>query len=216
MLSYSFVGVWASPLPGLPNMKPEVLKNLFGDPYTTNVGFGSDGLVVQKMMKPPAPMMVFGPQRFQVMCGSVEETVNVFGKLRNEIYAGMNQQVPLLAQIGLNTEHEWSGIASASAKKWLAERYIRKGLFNPPIEMAVEAQSLQFTLFLTSPQRQLSVTLQPRSEKEDGIYAAVNDHREWHKAEPQQDELAKLFADSAKEVDQRLAPLILGGVAENA
>lgn len=217
VLSYSFVGAWANPLPGVPRLDPNVLKNLLGDPYTTNIGFAQDGsLVVQRMMKPPAPMVMFGPLRWQVQCPTLEELAKAFGQVRQEAYARMNQQIPLLSQVGLNTEHEWTGSTLKPSNRWLAERYVRRGLFQPPLEAEVGVQTVTFLLALGNPVRRYNIQLQPRADKDDAVFAAINDHREWHRAVPTMEEVAVLLKESADEIDARLTPLILGGVAENA
>lgn len=217
VLSYSFVGNWATPLPGVPKMDPNVLKNLFGDPYATNIGFAQDGsLVIQRMMKPPAPMVMFGPLRFQVQCPSLEEMAKAFGKVRQEAYARTNQAIPFLSQVGLNTEHEWTRPSFKPPNRWLAERYVSRGFFQPPLEIEVGAQTINFVLALSNPARQYNIQLQPRADKEDGVFAAINDHREWHKAVPTMEEVAGLLKESASDIDARLTPLILGGVAEDA
>lgn len=217
VLSYSFVGVWATPLPGMPKMDPNVLKNLFGDPYATNIGFAQDGsLVIQRMMKPPAPMVMFGPLRFQVQCPSLEELTKAFGMVRQEAYTRTNQAIPLLSQLGLNTEHEWTRPSLKPSNRWLAERYVRRGLFQPPLDIDVKAQTINFVLALSNPARQYNIQLQPRADREDTVFAAINDHREWHKAVPAMEEVAALLKESANEIDVTLTPLILGGVAENA
>jgi len=204
-------------MPGVPKMDPSVLVNLFCDPYSTNVGFAPDGsLVVQRMMKPPAPIAIFGPQKFQVQCPTIEEVTKAFGKLRQEAYVRTNQQIPLLAQVGFNTEHEWTRPSFKPSNRWLAARYVRRGLFQPPLELEVGAQAINFLLALSNPTRQYNIQLQPRADKEDGVFAAINDHREWHKAVPTMDEIAALLKDSASEIAERVTPLILGGVAENA
>ncbi len=217
VLSYTFVGAWATPLPGVPKLDLPLLVNLFGDPYTTNVGFAQDGsLVVQKLGKPPAPMLMLGPLRFQVQCPTLEETVKAFGKVRQEAYAKTNQQVPLLSVVGLNTEHEWTQPTFKPSALWLARRYVRKGLFDPPLELEEAAKTIEFFLALTDPVRRYNVQLQPRADKDDGVFAAINDHREWHKAVPAMEEVAALLKDSASDIEERVTPLILGGVAENA
>lgn len=216
-LSYTFVGIWATPLPGMPKLDLPVLQNLFGDPYTTNIGISQDGsLVVQKMGKPPAPMLMFGPLRFQVQCPTIDETVKAFGKVRQEAYAKTNQQVPLLSVVGVNTEHEWTQPTFTPSARWLAELYIRKGLFQPPLEAEVLAQTINFTISLSNPVRRYNVQLQPRADKEDGVFAAINDHREWNQAVPTMIQVANLLKESEADIHDRLAPLMLGGVAENA
>jgi len=199
-------------------MDPNVLKNLFGDPYATNVGFAQDGsLVVQRMMKPPAPMVMFGPLRFQVQCPTLEEVTKAFGMVRQEAYTRTNQAIPLLSLLGLNTEHEWTRATLKPSTGWLAERYVRRGLFQPPLDIDVKVQAVNFILTLGSnPTRHYNVQLQPRADREDTVFAAINDQRDWYKAVPSMEEVAALLKESADEIDVTLTPLLLGGVAENA
>ena len=215
VLSHTFVGVWTTPLPGIPNMDAGLLQNLFGDPYTTNIGFGQDGsLVVKRMMKPPASMALFGPLRFQIICPTLGEMVQAFGKLRQEAYTRTNQQIPHLSSLGINTEHEWT--RETFSPRFLAERYIRKGLFDAPIDAEVITQTINFGLKLTSPPRLYNIQLQPRAGRDDGIFAAVNDHRDWLTPVPTAPEIEALFNDSVRDIAERLTPLLVGGVAENA
>lgn len=216
VLSCAFVGVWVNPLPGLPKLSQQVLANLFDDPYTTQVGLAPDGsLMVQKMGKPPTPTVLFGPMRFQVQCPSADETARVCGLVMQEAYNRTNQQIPYLAQIGLNTEHEWIKPAFKPSRRWLAEQYVRKGLTLPPDGIVdVEATTLSFVLVLTNPGRRYNIQLQPRAEKENGVFAAINDHREWNQAVPSREVVAGLLEESVREIKTRVTPLILGGVAD--
>jgi hypothetical protein len=200
----------------MPRLSQQVLANLFDDPYTTQVGLAPDGsLMVQKMGKPPTPTVMFGPMRFQVQCPSADETARVCGLVMQEAYNRTNQQIPYLAQIGLNTEHEWIKPAFKPSRRWLAEQYVRKGLTLPPDGIVdVEATTLSFALVLTNPDRRYNIQLQPRAEKENGVFAAINDHREWNQAVPSRDVVAGLLEESVREIKTRVTPLILGGVAD--
>lgn len=215
VLSSSFVGVWVTPLPGIPPLSQQLLTNLFGDPYTTGVGLAPDGsLMVQKMGKPPTPTVMFGRMRFQVQGLTLDETAKVFGQVMQEAYARTNQQIPYLAKIGLNTEHEWIKPRFRPSKRWLADQYVRKGLTDPPDGIVVEATTFNFGLLLSSPDRSYNIQLQPRADKEDGVFAAINDDREWNQAVPSSDVVAGLLKESLGEIDARVTPLILGGVAD--
>jgi hypothetical protein len=171
------------------------------------------------MKKPPAPSLLFGPLRFQVQAPQLDELVNAFGKIRDEAYTKMNQQVPLLQNIGLNTEHEWQDARFRPAKRWLADRYVKKGLHSLPSEADVIVSTVSFHLELRDPNRQYNVQLPPRAEMEageieDGVYAIVNDHRDWNKGVPSNKEVAALLEESANEVKARVSPLLVGGVAD--
>jgi hypothetical protein len=198
-------------------MDAQLLKNLFGDPYSTNIGPAQDGsLMVVRMMKPPVPMLMFGPQRIQLVHPKLEDLTTAFGKVLQEAHTRTNQQIPLFSQVGINTEHEWSRSNFKPAKRWLAERYVRKGLFDPPLELVAEAGSVAFAVKLTDPARSYNITMEPRADVEEGIFAGINDHRDWHKKVPTGDELASLIKESISDIENRLTPLLLGGVAENA
>jgi hypothetical protein len=219
LLSHTIVGVWATPMPGVPQMDPNILKNLFDAPYTTQVGIAQDGsLLIQQMAKPPAPTLLFGQQRFQVQTPTLEGAVSAFGRFRQLAYTSANQQVPLVAHLGINIEIEWTDkkFKAPTPASWLSAVYIRKGLFKPPLEAEVEVVTLNFVLKLADPARTYNITLQPRSNNAEGIFALVNDHREWLKAMPQADEVAALMHETVDDIDMRLTPLILGGVAEHA
>lgn len=213
VLSYSFVGVWVNPLPGVPRLAPQMLMDLLDDKYTTNVGLAPDGsLMVHKLGKPPTPTVVFGTTRVQVQCPSLDQTAKVLGRVMQEAYDRAQQQIPLVAQIGLNTEHEWIKPGFSPSSRWLADQYVRKGLFDPPDGTIAEATSINFKL--TTPGRVYNIQLQPRAENQSGIFAHVNDHREWHKPVPSSDELTTLLSGSVAEIEAKVAPLILGGVAD--
>lgn len=192
-----------------------MLANLFDDPYTTKVGLAPDGsLMVQKMGKPPTPTVMFGQMRFQVQCPGLDQTAKVFGLVMEEAYNRANQQIPYLAQIGLNTEHEWIKQGFRPSTRWLADQYVRKGLIQPPDGIVVEATDLSFRLLLSGPDRSYNIQLQPRAEKENGVFAAINDHRGWNQAVPSSVAVAELLNESLREIDARVTPLILGGVAD--
>jgi len=216
LLSAAFVGVWANPLPGIPKLSQQVLMNLFSDPYTTTIGVSPEGLIVQKMGKPPTPTVLFGPTRFQVLAPTVDETARVLKALLAEAHTRMSQQIPYLQNIGINTEHQWVRQKFAPSARWLADQYVRKGLTVPPDGAIVEAINLNFVVHLGVPERTYNVQLQPRAEKENGVFAAINDHREWNMAVPGSDKVIRLLNESVLEIQTSLAPLLLGGLADES
>lgn len=215
MLSFAFVGVWVSPLPGIPRFNQSFLVSLFDDPYTTTVGIGSGNLVVQKMGKPPQPTVAFGPARFQVQHTSIQGAAKTLGVVMKEAGRLTNQQIPLLQAIGLNTEHEWVKPAFKPSDRWLADHYIKKGLTLTLDGTVAEAININFRLRLSSPDRNYNIQLQPRTDNDSALFAAINDHRDWNQAVPDPDTVAKLLNEAVEEINNRVTPIILGGVADD-
>lgn len=214
VLTYTFVGVWTSPLPGVPRFKQEFLVSLFGEPFTTTIGIGNAGLTVQKLGPPPQPVVAFGPVKFQVQHTSIQEAAKVVGVLIHEANSAMSQQIPLLSAVGLNTEHEWIKPTFKPSNRWLAGQYVTKGLSVGSDGAVAEAINLQFRLLLANPARSYNIQLQPRADKDDAVFAAINDHRDWNKAVPTVSEVEGLLKASLDEIDNRVTPIILGGVAD--
>ena len=214
VLSYTCVGIFAAPLPGIPRFSPQFFAKLFEDEYRTTVGIADGGLVAQLMGKPPQPLIHFGPAKFQVRHTSIPGAARLFGDLMQEAYTLTSQQMPLISLLGLNTEHEWIKPAFRPAKRWLADNYVSKGLKATTAGAVAEAVNLQFQLLLKQPDRNYNIQLQPREDVEDAVFAAINDHREWNKPVPTRDEIAKLLEESDREINDRVTPIILGGVAE--
>jgi len=215
VLSYSYVGIFAAPLPGIPRFSPQFLARIFDDEYRTQVGIAEGSLVVQLMGKPPQPQVVFGPARFQVQNVTIADTARVFGTLMDEAHKLTNQQIPLISAVGLNSEHEWLKPGFKPSTRWLADHYVTKGLAGHDAGTVAEVIHLQFRLLLKEPDRNYVITLQPRADKEDGVFAAINDHRDWNKTAPSSAEVARLLKESHDEIDQRVEPIILGGVADD-
>jgi hypothetical protein len=215
VLSYSYVGVFATPLPGIPRFSPQFLAKLFDDEFRTQVGIAEGNLIAQLMGKPPQPLILFGPARFQVQHVTIAGTAKVLGTLMQEAYKLVNQQMPLISVMGLNTEHEWIKPAFKPSTRWLADHYVSKGLRVAADGIVTEAINLQFRLLLKDPERNYSITLQPRGDVEDGVFAAINDHREWNQAVPNSPQVEKLLKESGDEINVRVTPIILGGVADD-
>lgn len=215
VLSYSCVGIFANALPGIPRFSPQFLARLFDNEYTTQVGIADGNLVAQLVGKPPQPLVLFGPARFQVQHVTIAEAAKLLGALMQEAYKLLNQQMPLISVMGLNSEHEWIKPAFKPSTRWLADHYVARGLKVAADGTVAEAINLQFRLLLKAPDRSYNITLQPRGDVEDGILAAINDHREWNKAVPSSAEVERLLKESEDEINDRLTPIILGGVADD-
>lgn len=214
-LSYSIVGLWTAPLPGPPPLDSAVLANLFNDPYTTSIGLSPEGLLVQKLGKPPVPAVLIGPAKFQATHTSIDETVRVLDAFMAEAHKRMNQQIPLVSALGINSEIEWEKPAFSPSERWLADQYVRKGLALLPPDATVAATNVHFRLTLNAPERRTyNIQLQPRAGNENAVFASINDHREWNKAVPSGEEARRLLQESIDEIRNRVMPIVLGGVAD--
>lgn len=211
-LSHAVVGLWTIPLGGVPRLDPAVLANLFNEPYTTQIAMTAEGILVQKLGKPPVPTVVFGPAKFSVMTTSIPETARVLDAVMAEALKQTGQQIPLVRSLGLNTEHEWEKPAFNPSDRWLGNNYVRNGLNMLPPETLVGAANLQFRLTLSD--RVYNIQLQPRAGNPSAIFGSINDHRDaWNKNAPTGEVAERLLKESTAEIENRLTPIILGGIA---
>jgi hypothetical protein len=205
-LSCGIVAVWASSMREMPAPPSQFLKELFGDPHTTTLLIGPDGLTVKRLMKPPQPFASLGPARLEVLTAAPEETARVVGALAAEVRKAANQKEILLSGLGLNVEHEWIEPGWKPSSEWLARHFA----LSDRGANATEVQSIHIRIVLDE-QRPLFVNLQPRAENPEGVWAATNDHRElMAKPLPEGEDLVRMLTESIRLTEERIGA-ILGG-----
>lgn len=211
VLSYSFVGVWSSPIqePGI-QLDRRFCLDLFQDPYSTQIGADLEGGVViskvEQGMPPPPTAFTIGPMRFKVISRDLVHVRGIMDRVQ-----GVLPREHLLSAVGLNTEHEWE-VPAEHSTRWLADRYVPLGMTTPGEAVPlVELTNLQFGMRLDGPPARLyNIQLQPRGGNARAIFASVNDHREWGRAIPGPEEIERLLNESVQELDERIKPLLTG------
>jgi len=212
LVTCSLVGVWNMPL-GEFQVDPKEWGEIFGDRFTTQLGAGPEGFTLKKLAKPPTPAVVVGPQRLIVTAPSADEVVQIYEKVKTLLDAALQGMVPLFADIGVNSEHEWLDLDTnrRPAKTFLAKRFLNSSFHDP--EATAEFETVRFRLKVKS--ANLGVRIEPRAGHDDGIFVAINDHRQWNKAMPSPTDVSALLKDSIDNV-KRLDTLLLGGAIGHA
>lgn len=213
LITCSFVGVWNMPL-GEFQVDAKAWQDIFGDPFTTQIGPSPEGLSFRKLGKPPQPAVVVGPQRVIVTAPSIAEAAQIYEKVKAILDTALQGRIPLFADVGLNSEHEWIELDTnlRPAQAFLAKRFVRGAMHELNGDAVFEA--LSFRLKLSSGLN-LGVRMEPRADRNDGVFVAINDHRQWNKAMPSPSELSDVLAQSIENV-RRLDTLLLGGAIGHA
>ncbi|MCE9499054.1 MAG: hypothetical protein K8R21_00815 [Leptospira sp.] len=210
IISYSFVGVWKSPLGQVPNFDRKFCLDLFQDPYNTHMGISPEGFFITKQVgSPPFSSVLINPQRIQVTGFEIFEVIVTYDKVIQEIVKATSGAVPLFFDsVGLNTEHEWTEM-NESGDKWLTDKFIEKGLSKGNFQYYTKTYDIRFEL-VGHDDRKFNILLQPRAQNQNAIFGAINDHRIWTSfACPDAKAVEELFDDSLNELENKIFKIFL-------
>ena len=176
VISASFVGIWESPLQGLPELDRRFCLDFFGDPYYTNTMVTPEGFVISKIVpEPPVPNVLINPNRIQITTTDVdsvvEKSLEILEKLSHIL---PNFHFPF-SSIGINSEQEWINLPF-SCEEWMYRKFFAKEM-DPiedfemvrPYHIRLEIKkknSLRFNLFM-----------EPRSNSKNAIFIGLNDDK---------------------------------------
>jgi len=204
IISYSIVGVWAKPIQKIPLLKKKFCLELFGEPYQTEYGLSDEGfIIVLNDNKKPMPIVKINPLRIQFVHRTVEELIITTEKVVNELKDLTSSKFNFrLKAIGVNTEHEWSGL-EIDAADYLSQNYLQSKISNES-GFIVKAKSLNFQI-LSEDEGLYSIKLEPRANNKKGLFCSINDHREINVEEfPDREMITGLFNDSQHKLESKV------------
>jgi hypothetical protein len=181
-------------------------KDLFDDPYNTDVGFSPDGFTIGlTSLQVPSPHIVIGPTRAMFMSNDFGQVKSVIGKIKKELYRLKSHSLEISA-IGVNTEYEFLEIEE-TAQKYLETRFLDSGFRNPE-HFPVHMTDIRFQV-KTDENNFYSLLIQPRANQPNGLYINVNAHRQLDiSGIPSGEYLDDLYNQTNKELKDFIFPAL--------
>jgi hypothetical protein len=174
IISYSFVFLWKRPVQ-MPMLENKFCKDLFNDPYTTEVGFTPDGLIINLVnTQIPNPHVVIGPLKADFVCNSLEQLCLTVEKVAFELDRIKVARLEISA-IGVNTEYELLGLKESS-QSYLANRFLSTGFKNEK-KFPLIMTDLRFQVKVNK-NDSCNVLIQPRANQLNGLYFNINAHKQ--------------------------------------
>jgi hypothetical protein len=173
LLGYNLVGLWDRPLPEVPMWENKFGKDLFNDPYTTNVSVAiPEGVMIARNVPAGTSAMsvILSNNRIQFAHPNIKELVDVIFKVKDELSKNVPSIRFAFSQYGLNFEFLVDGLDVIS-KKWMAENWLI------PKSDAYQVSTPGCTFEITDKDGNISTIIaQPRFNDEKAIFVAVNYH----------------------------------------
>lgn len=209
VISYSLVGVWSKPVQKIPLLEKEFCMKLFESPYQTEHGLSDDGFViVLSDNKKPVPLVKINPLKIQFVHRSIDELITTTEKLVEELQRITSSNFDFsLKAIGINTEHEWSGL-DFDADDYLSQQYLESKI-DSKSGYNVKAKSLNFQL-ISEDDGLYGIKIEPRANNKKAIFCNINDHRDVNMDEfPKREMITKLFDESLENLENKIFDQII-------
>lgn len=191
-LSVSFVGVFESQLPTIPQLDEGFCRNLFQSPYSTISGFSSEGFFI-RVNNNPLPAVVVNPQKIVIIAENRKLLYEYINAL-NDYFLCINFKVKINA-FGLNYEYEWTELEEDSGF-WLWKHFIV-----PDVHIGNGYQAcnkLMLRLGINNNEF-VNLEIEPRIGVSNGIYMSVNHHHnDTIEFLPEQRKLDSLYESSLR------------------
>ncbi|MCC5906196.1 MAG: hypothetical protein JJU13_08325 [Balneolaceae bacterium] len=203
-ISYSIVGVWSKPIQKIPLLEKKFCLELFDDPYQTEHGLADDGFVIAlNDNKKPMPLVKINPLRIQFVHRTIEELIAIIEKVVEELKRLTSSKFDFnLKAIGVNTEHEWTGL-EINAEDYLSQQYLQSKI-STNSDYLVKAKSLSFQIF-SEDNGLYGIKLEPRANNKKGLFCSINDHRDVNITDfPDKKMITSLFDDSLKKLESNV------------
>ena len=204
VISFSFVFLWKRPLNNVPILDNKFCKDLFNDPYNTEVAVGPDGFLIT-MITPqiPAPNVILGPVRVQFISTELEQVLSVAEKIMEEL-ARLKVSPLEVSAIGVNTEHEFLEMGETAQEYFLA-RFLKNG-FETNSKFLLNMTDIKFTV-KGSEDVSYNILIQPRANQLNGIYVNINTHRQVVDPKiPTVDYLKNVYKQTKSELEEKIFP----------
>lgn len=206
VLSYSLVCLWAKPVQKIPILDKKFCLDLFDDPYNTEHGLSDDGfVVVLNEGKNPTPLFKINPLRIQFLHRSLDELINTTGKVVSQLIELTSSEFQFnIRALGINTEHEWTGL-DKNAEDYLAEEYLNAKINKQDSDnLFIKTKTLDFQI-ISNDNGRFGVKLEPRANNKKSIFCKINDHRVTDLNEfPNENEIRSLFDDSLDKLEKHI------------
>jgi hypothetical protein len=203
IISFSFVFLWKRPIQNIPVLENKFCKDLFDDPYNTEVGFVPDGFIISlENAQIPNPHVLIGPMKVDFLSSDLKQAKNAVDKITAEL--NRLKVAPLeIAAVGVNTEHEFLNI-NETAQQYLVKRFFSgfKNTCGFPINMT----DLRFQV-KTGENNSYNLLIQPRANQPNGLYININAHRQVNGSGiPTGNDLDDLYRQTADEINSLIFP----------
>jgi len=202
IISYSFVGIWQTPMVRIPMLDNKFCKDLFGDPYRTDAAVMPDGLFITMASRViPSPIVQVGQQKILVITPTLETTVDTLVKLKTEL---STKEFNLeLKSYGINFEFELT--IEENAIDFLANNFVFKNLqINNKEGIKIYPTDINFTI-LNGETEKFVILIQPRLNKEKALFLSINCHNEKALPSlPSKEEISTTFDDTIKYIENNI------------
>jgi hypothetical protein len=178
IISYSFVFLWKKFIPQIPMLDNKFCKDMFDDPYNTEVAFTPEGFLISLASpKIPSPHILISPVRIDFLSDNLEQLKGIILKTSDGLKKTEIGSLEISA-VGVNTEHEFLDIGS-QASEWLAEKFLLPGLIKQEKSegLIFNLTDLRFQIKETEDDS-YNIAVQPRANQLNGLYLNINAHRQ--------------------------------------
>lgn len=209
IISYSIVGVWSKPIQKIPLLEKKFCLELFADPYQTEHGLSDEGFIIAlNDNKKPMPFVKINPLRIQFVHRTVEELIVTTEKVIQELKNLTSSKFDFnLKAVGVNTEHEWTGL-EIDADEYLSQQYLQSKI-SANNDYLIKAKSLNFKL-LSEDDGFYDIKLEPRANNKKGLFCSINDHRDLNVEEfPDKGMITSFFDDSLQKLESNIFKKII-------
>jgi hypothetical protein len=159
----------------MPMLENKFCKDLFGDPYTTEVGFTPDGLIINLAnAQIPNPHVILGPLKADFVCNTLDLLCSIAEKVFTELVKLNISQLEIGA-VGVNTEHEFLELSEPS-QSYLTNRFLLKGFQNDQ-DFPLIMSDLRFQVKINE-NDSYNLLIQPRANQPNGLYMNINAHKQ--------------------------------------
>jgi hypothetical protein len=202
IISFSFVFLWKQSVQ-IPILGNKFCKDLFDDPYNTNVGLVSDGFIITlENSQIPNPHVLIGPMKADFLSNDLEQVKKVVNKTVAELNRAKVGPFEIAA-VGVNTEHEFLDIKE-TAQHYLTERFFSG--FKNPNGFPVNMKDLRFQITIDE-NKLYNLLIQPRANQPKGLYVNINAHRQLNNAGiPAGEFLNDLYKQTEEELNKQIFP----------
>jgi hypothetical protein len=202
IISFSFVFLLKQPVQ-IPMFENKFCKDLFDDPYNTDVGFTPDGFIINLgKSQVPNPHVLIGPMKIDFLSNSLEQVKKVIDKTVTELNR-LNVAPFEITAVGVNTEHEFLDIVE-TAQQYLIKRFFSG--FKNTSDLPANITDLRFQV-KKDENNSYNLLIQPRANQPNGLYININVHRQQnYSGIPAGKCLDDLYNQTKDELDRLIFP----------
>jgi hypothetical protein len=202
IISFSFVFLLKQPVQ-IPMLENKFCKDLFDDPYNTDVGFTPEGFIINLgKSQVPNPHVLLGPMKADFLSDSLEQVKKIIDKIVAELNR-LNVAPFEITAIGVNTEHEFLNIME-TAQQYLVKRFFSG--FKNTSDFTVNMTDLRFQV-KKDENNFYNLLIQPRANQPNGLYININAHKQQnYSGIPTGKYLDSLYKQTEEELDRLIFP----------